>query len=364
MELIVEVMTISQGGTIAYSHARTLTASSPYVRPGDMVRPKTPILIKAQPPPRPPPHLPSECPVLPCAASWTMQITADMTYYRPTVMAAVPAILDMSKPTKSATHPVQATAEARDYAGAACVLCCSRAMCAASVPALLCCMCSCQSLSPCGTHTHCAARSVKAGLSKKLEDGGGLPAKLFFGAVARKLTAVAPGGDHTGYSSKAGMGGPVAIALGLAAALGAGTFLGKVRWWITAVVGALAAGVCAVAAGALDRVIIKKVKKVAGLVPTPAHTCPHLHTHKRRMRTVAPAPACCLEHSHLPTHTHAAVRCTPRPPCRTGSGCWSLAALRSRPRPTCSARRSSVRSPRATAPPRPPAAPRSRRSAR
>ena len=56
----VQVMAMCQGATICYSHPRTLTASSPYCRPGDTAAP-------------------------------------DLTYYRPTLMAAVPAILDMIK---------------------------------------------------------------------------------------------------------------------------------------------------------------------------------------------------------------------------------------------------------------------------
>jgi long-chain acyl-CoA synthetase len=105
LELIVEVMTMVQGAKIQYSHPRTLTASSPYVEPGDM-----------------------EC--------------ADITTYHPTMMAAVPAILEL----------------------------------------------------------------IKNGLTQKVEAGGGLKAQLFFGAVGRKIAAAAPDDDISYYQERQGCG--------------------------------------------------------------------------------------------------------------------------------------------------------------
>jgi long-chain acyl-CoA synthetase len=60
LELIVEVATMAQGAKIAYAHPRSLLGSSPYVAPGDMETP-------------------------------------DLTAIRPTLMAAVPAILELIK---------------------------------------------------------------------------------------------------------------------------------------------------------------------------------------------------------------------------------------------------------------------------
>jgi len=58
LELIVETTTLSRGGCIAYAHPRSLTETSPYIRRGDTTSP-------------------------------------DLTTARPTLMAAVPAILDL-----------------------------------------------------------------------------------------------------------------------------------------------------------------------------------------------------------------------------------------------------------------------------
>lgn len=86
LELIVEVASTAQGAGISYAHPRSLTGSSPYIEHGDMESP-------------------------------------DLTAIRPTLMAAVPAILDL----------------------------------------------------------------IKTGLSKKMDDGSAIVKSLFWGAVNRKL---------------------------------------------------------------------------------------------------------------------------------------------------------------------------------
>jgi long-chain acyl-CoA synthetase len=106
LELIVETALIMKGATIMYGHVRTLTATSPYVKTGDMN-------------------------------------TADLTYYQPTLMAAVPAVLD----------------------------------------------------------------TIKGGLIQKVEGEGGPKAKLFFGAVFRALRKMDPGGDHSFHKERSGLGG-------------------------------------------------------------------------------------------------------------------------------------------------------------
>ena len=64
LELLVEVASFSQGACVGYAHPRTLTASSPYVKTNAKGVPET-------------------------------GFESDLMSLRPTLMAAVPAILDL-----------------------------------------------------------------------------------------------------------------------------------------------------------------------------------------------------------------------------------------------------------------------------
>jgi long-chain acyl-CoA synthetase len=98
LELMVETVCLVQGAAIGYSHARSLTASSPYIKPGDLK-------------------------------------SADLTEIRPTVMVAVPAVLEVIKNglmAKLASMPGLSGGLARSAVAKA-----------ASLPSSECCCCNC-----------------------------------------------------------------------------------------------------------------------------------------------------------------------------------------------------------------------------
>jgi len=64
LELLVEMMSFSQGACVGYAHPRTLTASSPYVKTNSLGVPEA-------------------------------GFESDLMVLRPSVMAAVPAVLDL-----------------------------------------------------------------------------------------------------------------------------------------------------------------------------------------------------------------------------------------------------------------------------